>query len=147
MFGTSILWVDGQISSYFFPVKMSIPTRWTYVHIIQRNPANQFLTHETNARFTAWEVSTRCYGVKIRNEPSEKDIVKPYKSWSWETTTWGGKKKISLGELIYMEVTTDWQELISTQLITMPAQHARCVWCLLTQNQTNHDDPCLQSQH
>lgn len=25
-----MLWVDGQISSYFFPLKISIPTRWTY---------------------------------------------------------------------------------------------------------------------
>lgn len=32
MLGTSILWVDGQISSYFFPVKMSIPTRWTCMY-------------------------------------------------------------------------------------------------------------------
>lgn len=31
MFGTSMLCVEGQISSYFFPVKMSIPTMWTCV--------------------------------------------------------------------------------------------------------------------
>lgn len=29
-FGTFILCVDGQISSYFFPVKISIPTIWIY---------------------------------------------------------------------------------------------------------------------
>lgn len=27
--GTSMLWVDGQISSNFLPVKISKPTRWT----------------------------------------------------------------------------------------------------------------------
>lgn len=27
--GTSILWVEGQISSYFLPVKISMATRWT----------------------------------------------------------------------------------------------------------------------
>jgi len=29
--GTCMLCVDGQISSYFLPVKMSRPTRWTYI--------------------------------------------------------------------------------------------------------------------
>lgn len=29
MLGTSMLWVEGQISSYFFPEKMSMPTKCT----------------------------------------------------------------------------------------------------------------------
>lgn len=42
MLGTSMLWVEGQISSYFFPEKMSMPTKCTYAE--KRDDLQTFTT-------------------------------------------------------------------------------------------------------